>query len=130
LIKISRLAIVVIAALSLPQFALAKRGEPKPVKPLVSNGVRYIAPSVMPNYQSIYGNPTCDIGCVEARNNKNGKLLWKVEVYQIKYDPKMETDVQDVFISALSIDRGKLIVKNEDGAKFSVDLKTRAIHKY
>jgi outer membrane protein assembly factor BamB len=128
--QISRFWIAVIAIISLPQLALAKRGEPKPVLPIVSNGVKYIAPSVMPKYRSIYGNSNCGIGCVEARNNKNGKLLWKVEVYQIKYDPTIELDVQDVFISALSIDRGKLMVKNEDGVKFSVDLKTRAIQKY
>jgi outer membrane protein assembly factor BamB len=128
--KIFRLASVVIATSFLSPIALAKRGTPKPVNAIVSSRVRYIAPSVMPKYRSIYGAPTCEIGCVEARNDRTGKLLWKIEVYQIKSDPQMETDVQDVFISALSIERGKLIVENEAGAKYSVDLKTRAIHKY
>jgi hypothetical protein len=129
--KISRLTIAIVAALSLPAVAFAKRAAPKPVNAIVSNGVRYMAPNIMPKYRSIYGKPACNnIGCVEARNNKNGKLLWKVDVYQIKYDPTEERDVQDVFISALAIERGKLIVENEAGAKYSVDLKTRAIHKY
>ena len=129
--KISRLGTILIAVLSTPQFALAKRGVPKPLPALVNGGVKYIAPAVMPNYSSIYGVSTCPAQsmCVEARTKKSGKLLWQVEVYKIRYDPNLEQDVQDIFISSLAIDRGKLVVRNEGGATFIIDLKTRSVLK-
>jgi hypothetical protein len=124
-------SLLLITVLAAPQFTLAKRAVPKPVAALVSGNVKYIAPDVMPNYRSIYGKSTCPDHsmCVEARNRKTGKLLWQVEVYQIKYDPNLEGDVQDIYISSLAIERDKLIVKDEVGTKFSVDLKTRAVTK-
>jgi hypothetical protein len=129
--KIARLGIIAIAVLLLPQIALAKRAAPKQIAPVVSGGVRYMAPDVMPNYLSIYGASKCfrSGGCVEARDRQTGKLLWQVEVYQTKYDPNMELDVQVVYINSLKIDRDKLMIKNELGDRYTVDLKTHAVKK-
>ena len=128
---IARLGIIAIAVLLLPQIALAKRGDPKQIAPVVSGGVKYIAPDVMPNYLSIYGASKCfrSGGCVEARDRKTGKLLWQVEVYQTIYDPNVEMDVQSVYINLLKIDRDKLIVKNERGERYAVDLKSHTVKK-
>jgi hypothetical protein len=130
--KIFSLGIILSSILLLPQLAVAKRGAPKDVPAVVSGGIKYIAPDVMPKYRSIYGESKClrSGGCVEARDRQTGKLLWQVEVYQTKYDPNLEQDVQVVYINYLKIDRGKLIIKNEQGDRYMVDLKTRALKKY
>jgi hypothetical protein len=60
---------------------------------------------------------------------KSGKLLWRVQVYETKYDEKLEHDVQDNFINALQIKDGQLFVKTENGNNFRVDLKTHKIKK-
>jgi hypothetical protein len=129
--QIARLGIIAIAVLLLPQMAIAKRAAPNPVAPVVGGKVRYMAPDVTPKYLSIYGASKCfkSGNCLEARDRKTSKLLWQAEVYQTKFDPNLETDVQSVYINSIEIDRGKLIVKNERGDRYSVDLKTHAVKK-
>jgi hypothetical protein len=55
--------------------------------------------------------------------------LWQAEVYPIEIDPTVELDVQYVYITSLKIERGQLIVKNESGQVFMVDLKTHKVTK-
>jgi hypothetical protein len=129
--KILRLAIILLTVLASSQSVLAKRAAPKLVPGLIHGNVKYIAPDVLPDKESIYGKSICsrEGSCIEARSRKNGKLLWKVEVYKTKIDPNMETDVQYVYITSLKIEGGNLIVKNEAGEVFMVDLKTHAVAK-
>lgn len=87
----------------------AKRGPPKEVEPVIYNNINYIAPHEK-------------MGYVEAFNNTTGKKLWEIKVYDVKIDPNMETDVQWIFITNLSIVNGKLIVINEAGIKYEVDI--------
>ncbi len=130
--KFFRLAIILLSATTASSpSALAKWAEPKPVPALISGNIKYIAPDVLPNHRSIYGKSTCSEKsmCVEARNKKTGKLLWQVEVYPIEIDPNVELDVQYVYITSLKIERGQLIVKNESGQVYVVDLKTHKVAK-
>jgi len=87
----------------------AKRGPPKEVEPLIYNGVKYTA-------------PLDKMGYVEAFNNTTGEKLREIKVYDIKFDPNMEADVQDIFITNLSIVNGKLIVINEAGVTYEIDI--------
>lgn len=125
----AQFVIVMIALLSLSSFCFAKRAAPKDVEPVVDHGVKYLAPHVASGYIKEHGNPTCPIGCVEAWNVKSGKLLWHVQVYEIKYDEKLEKDVQDNFINSLQIKKGNLFVETEHGDKFIVNLKTQEVKK-
>src|SRR5262249_18003501 len=88
--------------------ALAKRGPPPAVPPVVYQGVRYEAPP------SAFDNP-CEQegGCVVAFDDATGAQLWFVEVYCTQYDPNLELDVQWVYISSLSISDGHIAVTNE-----------------
>jgi hypothetical protein len=130
-LKILRLAMIVLTVVAGSQSAVAKRAAPKMVPGLIHGNVKYIAPDVLPDRESIYGKSTCsrEGSCVEARSRRNGKLLWKVEVYKTKIDPQMETDVQYVYITSLKIEGSNLIVKNEAGEVFMVDLKTHVVTK-
>jgi hypothetical protein len=125
----ARSLVLLIAFLSLSSFCFAKRAAPKDVQPVVDHGVKYLAPHVTAEYFKVHGYPKCPVGCVEAWSVKSGKLLWRVQVYEIKYDEKLEHDVQDDFISALQIKNGNLLVATEHGDKFSVNLKTHQIKK-
>lgn len=42
-------------------------------------------------------------GCVELRDKRSGALRRAVRVYSVQYTPGMETDVEDVFITAVSV---------------------------
>ena len=110
-------------------YSFAKRLAPAMVEPVVAEGVKYLAPHVAPGYMEAYGFPTCPTGCVEAWDEKTGKLLWRVQVYEVQYDNKRERDVQDVFVRFLKIQDGSLLVENESGARFTVDLKSHVVKR-
>jgi len=108
--------IFVAAALLLPSLALAKRIAPAKVEPLVYQGVRYIAP-----------NDDGPRAYIEAWDVQTNKKLWDLTIFVNRIDPKLEEDVQWVFIKALRVQDGALIVTPERGKTYQVDLKTRAV---
>lgn len=93
-----------------------KRMAPKPVKSLIYNGIRYSV-----NHEKI--------GYVEAWDIKAKKKIWELKIYDIKYDPHLERDVQWVFITSLELNGNCLIVTNEKGNKYKVDIKNRVVIK-
>jgi hypothetical protein len=95
-----------------PVAAFAKRAAPKRVPPLVYNGVEYRAR---------------DACFVEATDVTSGKKLWRTKVYQVWIIPLLEEDVQWVFISDMQVQGDKLLVKNELGKNFRLDLKSGRI---
>jgi hypothetical protein len=98
--------------------AWAKREAPKPVTPVIHNGVKYVA--------SIDNGRE---GKIEARNEKTGEKLWDVVVYTVRIDPNLEEDVQWVFITGLTLRDNSLLVTNEKHEQFILDLKTRKVEK-
>ena len=108
--------IFVAAALLLPSLALAKRLAPAEVKPVVHQGVRYIAP-----------NDDGRRAYIEAWDVQTNKKLRDLTIFVNRIDPKLEEDVQWVFIKALRVQDGTLIVTPERGKTYRVVLKTRAV---
>ena len=94
--------------------AFAERSEPREVAPIVQDGVRYSAP---------HGA----MAVVVATEVKTGKELWRVQVYKTRMIPELESDVQDVFITSLAVKDGTLLIANERGEKFALDLQTRKV---
>jgi hypothetical protein len=68
-------------------------------------------------------------GVLRAVDTTSGATAWVVKVYDISYDPHLESDVQDIFITALRKPwlRNCLVVSDERGRQFRVDLATRAV---
>lgn len=98
----------------------AKRPPPADVAPVSYEGLRYEAPH--------FNNPCGQNGgCVVAFDEKTGTQVWSLKVYCTKYDSDLERDVQDVFITSLVIDSGRLVVANEKALQFSIDLASRAV---
>src|SRR4051794_33333690 len=92
----------------------AKRVAPKPVSPVIHNGVKYVA-----------GNENGFEARIEAWNQKTGEKLWDVVIYTIKPKPDLEEDVQWVFITRMEIRDNALLVINEKNRQFTIDLKSR-----
>ena len=113
-----RQTLIAIAALALlfPFTAFAKRKAPRPVPPVVCEGVEYRAPLDVER-----------MGYVQAFELSSGRKLWETEVYHVLITPGLEQDVQWVFISSLELQGGKLVVRNENGKTFRLDLKTGRI---
>ena len=95
--------------------ASAKRRDPKPVAPVVYHGISYSAP-----------NNNGRIAYVLA-SDSTGKELFRIKVFDTPTDPKLEEDVQWVFITDLRLSGHLLLVKDEKGRCYIVNLDTRAV---
>ena len=112
----TRLAVTLSLTLILPQLASAKRIEPMKVDPVIYEGIRYVAP-----------NDDGRRGYIEAWNVGTNKKLWELTIFTNGIDPNLEEDVQWVFIKALNIQDGRLMVTSESGKTYQVDVNTKAI---
>jgi len=100
----------------LPHLASAKRSAPAKVEPLIHEGVRYVTP-----------NDDGRRAYIEAWDVQTNKKLWDLTVFTNRIDPKLEEDVQWVFIKAIRVENGVLLVTSERGNTYEIDLKTKAI---
>jgi hypothetical protein len=98
-------------ALLCTSIAYAKRAAPADVAPVTTDGLEYRAPH-------------SQMGCVEAWDPVQNQLVWRRQVYVVKYDLALERDIQDVFIKSLEVSERKLIVKNEHRGEYELDLDT------
>ena len=89
--------------------AYGKRAAPKSVSPVISGKIEYRA-------------PRDHMGCVEAWQGK--QLIWRRQIYVVKYDLDLEGDVQDVFITTMERKGKTLIVKNERDSEYHLDLES------
>src|SRR5436190_5495381 len=107
----SRFVLIFFAmALLLSTLAFAKRAAPAKVEPVIHQGVRYIAP-----------NDDGRRAYIEAWDVQTNKKLWDLTVFTNRIDPKLEEDIQHVFIKTLRVRDGMLIVTSERGQTYRVD---------
>lgn len=111
---------------SLPHVA-AKRRAPPDVAAVVLDGVRY-EQAVLTHGEAGGGQRT---GWLAAYGGASDERLWRVRVYELQVDPRLEGDVQDVFFATMtaSPDGHELLIANERGDRFAVDVRTRAVRK-
>jgi hypothetical protein len=96
--------------------ALSKRVAPATIAPVIHEGLRYVAP-----------NDDGRRGYIEAWDVKTNKKLWELTVFTNHIDPKLEEDVQWVFMESLSIRDDTLMVTSECGKTYQIDLNTKTI---
>jgi hypothetical protein len=101
-----------------------KRVGPPDVPPVTVGAVRY---SVLPwgKERGLGQNG----GYIVASDIAGGAELWKLKVYDVTYDPKMEEDVQDVFIEKMSAGPGanELTIVDERGGEYRIDTTARRV---
>ncbi|RZI80328.1 MAG: hypothetical protein EOP38_22805 [Rubrivivax sp.] len=68
-------------------------------------------------------------GVIAAIDVPSGKELWTLMLYQTSYDAQEETDVQDRFITAMTLspDQQHLLIQSENKKAYSVKLTDRSI---
>jgi outer membrane protein assembly factor BamB len=96
---------------------LAKRVPPKPVSPVISDGIRY---STEGDGRDQY---------VVAGDTSSGNELWRGKVFHNRIKFWREEDVQWVFITDLKLVDNSLLIRDERSRCYSVDLTTRQVKK-
>jgi len=110
-----------------PPHVAAKRRAPPEVPAVTLDGIRY-EQAVLARDEAGGGQRT---GWLAAVQGASGERLWRVRVYELKVDPRLEGDVQDVFFATMSAspDGRELLIANERGDRFAVDVRTRAVRR-
>lgn len=92
----------------------SSRPAPPVIPPITRDGVRY---------ESRWSHS----GVLFAVDEKSGKPLWEVEVFQYRIDEQVETGVQGVFFKSMALDASGevMLIEDESGVRHQVDLKTR-----
>jgi hypothetical protein len=118
-----KVLIILVIAFLYFSYAFADRAAPHDVPPLIHNGIKYI----VPHWGGISNKRNQNGGYIEAWDIHTNKRLWELKIYTIKYDKKLEEDVQDIFINRIEIKNNKLLIWNEVNDKFIVDIDTKVI---
>ena len=105
--KIAIIALV-LSCLSVSE-ALAKRALPEIVAPARSGDIEFRVPH-------------SQMGFVEAWDIKRDQLVWRRQIYVVKYMVDLERDVQDVFIRSIELKDNALRVKTERQSEYRLDL--------
>jgi len=102
------------------------REGPEPVAPVEMGGIRYEAI----HWGKVEGLGQ-NGGHVRAFDQASGKELWTLKLYDIDYEQDMEPDRLDVFITSLAPgeDGDSLIVEDENGRRFRLDLASREVEQ-
>ena len=102
----------------------AKRLAPDPVEPVSFEGRRYEAIQ-FGKARGLGQNG----GHVAAIDEASGRELWVRRIYAIRYDRGREGDKQDVFITGLTLVPAAhaLLIENERGDRYRLDLRTRKV---
>jgi hypothetical protein len=109
--------VLLIALLLSVNSAFAKRGAPKPVPPVKYKGITYSAPN---NYGMIN---------YVLASDSTGKELFRIKVFEMPIDTRLEEDVQWVFITDLTLTGSLLQVKDEKGRCYVINLDTKAVKR-
>ncbi len=98
----------------------SSRTRPPEVEPISHRGVRYeqLRGAAAQGYEPHHGY-------LVATDEASGQRLWVSKVYAVEIDPNRETDVQVVFFRHMELDpdNQRLLIENERGRRFSVDLR-------
>jgi len=91
----------------------AKRSAPKPVASVTKDGIEYSVPHDR-------------MGFVAAKWIKTNREIWSKQIYVVKYEYKfgLERDVQSCFITSLNLNNDVLIITNEKGSVFKLNIDT------
>jgi hypothetical protein len=93
---------------------LSKRLSPSPVPDIIHNSV-------------VYSAAFSDGGFVAAHDKNTKRLLWKIRVYRIHYQPGLEKDIQDVFIKKMVFKNGNLLIADEKNRRYLLNLRTHKV---
>jgi hypothetical protein len=106
-----------------PALPSADRRAPRRVPPVERAGVRY--EQNLNATEAEFGQVG---GVLNARDVNTGALLWSLKVYPNARQAGLEGDVQDVFFRSMAFDdQGHLVIENERGARFLIDVATRSV---
>lgn len=97
----------------------AKRVPPKPVAPVIADGIRYSAEGDgIDSY-------------VVATNDTTGKVLWRKKVFHTRVHWwRGEEDNQWLFISDLKLAEHSLLVRDEKNRCYLISVRTRRVDKH
>lgn len=111
-------SIISVALLAVTTLASAKRLPPPQVVSINAGGVEYSVPQ-----DRVFSGQLG--GFIEAKDQSSHLLKWRKQVYHTSYNSDLERDIQDVFITSLTLSGKTLMVRDEKSRVFCLDTDTQ-----
>ena len=110
----------------IPGLPEASRAAPPVVPPVTHAGIRY---EQLDDERLLGIDP--DANYIVARDAGSNAVLWTLQIYRSEVVPGLETDVQAVYFKSmrLSADSAQLLIEDEIGRHFVVDLAARTVRQ-
>lgn len=110
--------------------SLAKRIAPEVIKPIISHGYEYTFEVEYIDCKNKNKTHQCAMHVyVLGKDIGAEKTIWKQMIYQIRFNPEIETDVQTVFPMSLILQDGLLKAVDDRGAEYIVNAKNGKLQK-
>ena len=93
------------------RISLVKKITSPRIESLIYRGIKFVAP-----------NTVKEMGYVQAWDVGTAKKVWEKKVYSVFINPFLVDDVQWVFIISLNVEEGKLVVVDEKGREYKIDI--------
>ncbi len=97
----------------------AKRAAPANIAPIIHKGIKYVS-----DHEKTPGK---FIILVKAERLSDGVVLWKSELYSISYDPSLERDAQEVYLSSMILKGNRIKTIDEKGNRHIVDIRDGSV---
>ncbi len=113
-------------------FLYAKRMAPELIDPVKNDKYVVTAPNAChwhndPKTKEFVRPGCCFMGGIHVYDRKTKDLIWRTRVYEVKVNPCVELDVQEVYITKMELKGDILTVTNEKNFVYEVDLKNKKI---
>jgi hypothetical protein len=111
--RILSLAIILLMGMSMSSNVQEKRVAPAKIKPILNNG-SLIEVQYEPN-SSGYS------AFIVSKKASDDTVTWKTQIYSKVFDKNMETDVQEIYLRSLLLEKNRIIAVDEHQQKYEVD---------
>jgi hypothetical protein len=113
----ARILLTVCTVLVLMSPATAKRKPPEPVPPVVSGEVRYTVEGSGREQR------------IAATSTRSGAVLWRALVFRTTIQPKLEEDVQWIFINQMTLAGRTLLIQDERARCYALNLDSQQVKR-
>src|SRR5437868_656897 len=96
----------------------AKRRAPAVVAPIIAGGAMFYYERAPDRANDPGENYSMNLIC---KNTLNDQTSWKTKIYEVKIDPNLESDVQDIYLKSLIQKDGIVVAVDERGQEYRVN---------
>lgn len=113
------------------QYAFAKRVPPTEISDIVygENKICFECSANCTCTNCFEKADTSFCACIVSRNKETNAIVWRTQLYEYKYNPNVEKDVQYVFLKTMKLNYDIITATDEKDNTYKLNAKTGLLEK-